>query len=119
MEEPERKYGPLLDCDVAAAAEWIIHGGDSLFDEISETRFELAMDDRNGEEGNEGTHQRQQTPVGPLYKGKAGCSLDRWRFWKQRFGEVGKLLGAEVKGSAIRAQERMTEIKQNLDSLLN
>jgi hypothetical protein len=72
--EEQTSQGPILNCNVAAAAEWIVHGGRALFRQI--TNEELSDKDL------------RSTGSGSLYNGKAGPSPDRWRFWKQRFREL-------------------------------
>ncbi|KAI9771508.1 MAG: hypothetical protein M1840_002128 [Geoglossum simile] len=69
--ENQKPQGPLLDCHVAAAAVWIAYGGSVLFKQI--TNEELS--DR----------ESRLTAGGSLYNGRLGLSLERWRFWKQRF----------------------------------
>ena len=48
--------------------------------------------------------------VGPLFKGKATLTMERWHFWEKRFGEVTKLLDVEAETSALKAQIRMKNI---------
>ena len=63
----------LLDCNVAAAAQWIIHSGEVLFSFLEDDEAESETD-------------RYWT--GPLWKGKDTLSVSRWKFWKQRFSEI-------------------------------
>jgi hypothetical protein len=68
--EEETKYPEDKDCRVAAAAQWIIHSGQSIF------RMILTPDDLS-------PGSKALLP-GRLYDGEAGYSLHRWRFWKER-----------------------------------
>lgn len=113
LEQPPKVYRSSLNCAVAAAAEWIIHSGYFIFERITE----LGTDGRSGERRGEGD-ESSRVSVGPLFKGKAGLTMERWHFWKQRFGEVRKLLDAQAKKKAIKAQMKMKKIEQKRLQLL-
>jgi len=53
----------------------------------------------------------QSLRVGTLFPGPPGASLERWRLWKKRFGELGGQLGHEAKeaGAVMEAIERNAE----------
>lgn len=107
LEQPPKAYKPSLNCAVAAAAEWIIHSGYFIFGRLTE----LGKDGKSGE-GRGEEDESIGVGVGPLFGGKAGLTMERWHFWKQRFGEVRKLLDAQAKKQATKAQMRMNEIEQ-------
>lgn len=68
-------------------------------------RTELAG---RGHEGDESS----RLSIGPLFRGKAGLTIERWQFRKQWFEEVSKLLDAQVlKKNAIKAQMSMKKIE--------
>lgn len=113
LEQPPEAYRSSLNCAVAAAAEWIIHSGFFIFERL----IELGTDGISGERTGEGDESRRVS-IGPLFKGKAGLTMERWQFWKQRFGEVGNLLDAQVKTKAIKAQMSMEKIEQKRMQLL-
>lgn len=60
--------GPALDYYIPIAADWISQTGSVLFG--------CEEDSSSGDQG------------GRLWKGKPGFSVERWAFWKKRFGEV-------------------------------
>ncbi|KAL1961897.1 hypothetical protein VTN77DRAFT_930 [Rasamsonia byssochlamydoides] len=91
--EQQNPPGPVLDCAVATASEWIIHSHEVLFKQCA-----------NGDFGSEGS---QSTLGGPLYNGNAGLSLDRWQFWKQRFRELSEQVNGQVKQDAADAADNM------------
>ena len=70
-EEPDararayHRQGPILDCHVPVAAEWIFRCGHVLY--TSHKSFGAA------------------SKGGRLWKGAEGFSPERWQFWKQRF----------------------------------
>ena len=86
--------GPELDCLVAVAADWISLCGPSLLDNDEDVA------------GGDG---------GPAWDGKAGLSLERWQFWKQRFGEIGEhdKIDKQTRQIAKVAKDRMEEIEQS------
>jgi hypothetical protein len=90
--------GPKLDCDVAAAAQWIVHGGEVLFAECAPK-----AEAQGGEES-------RALASGQLYQGKSGLFVERWMFWKKRFGEICAQEG-EKGGMANEARDRMEDIE--------
>ena len=100
--EPDRRarafhtQGPILDCDVPIAAQWIKHCGHVLIGStpVSETW---------GKSGN-------------LWKGKPGFSPERWHFWKQRFGEMREhdQVNEQTKEVAAEAYDLMVTYKKEL-----
>lgn len=96
----EPSAGPKLDCDVAAAAEWIVHSGSCLFSEWSDD--EVDEEDRS-------------TEAGTLYHGKYGLCPERWQFWKSRFGEISKQVGGDTQKAAVEAKDKMEAIEQRRD----
>lgn len=113
LEQPPEVYRSSLNCAVAAAAEWVIHSGCFIFERLTE----LGTDGKCGERRGEGD-ESSRVSIGPLFKGKAGLTMERWNFWKQRFGELRKLLDAQVKKKAIKAQMSMKKIEQKRIQLL-
>lgn len=93
LEEPSE--GSKLDCDVAAAAQWIAHSGPLL--------SKLVRENPHGED------DRALAP-GKLYKGKGGWCPERWQFWKQRLGEIGEQSGADAKAVALDVKKTMEAI---------
>lgn len=90
----------LWACQVRAAAEWIRQSGQALFDLLSDA--DLDED-----------HARR-TAAGRLYKGKAGLCLERWQFWKERFGEVPRRGDVELGKWALEVVSRMEAIEQKV-----
>ncbi|KAH0559380.1 hypothetical protein GP486_004104 [Trichoglossum hirsutum] len=88
---------PVVNCYVTAATEWVAHGGKALFRCFSDG----PLDD-------ETVHL---TGNGHLYWGRTGLSLERWRFWKRRFQEIGERVDEDVKRKAIAAIGKMNEIE--------
>ncbi|MCJ1401020.1 hypothetical protein MMC11_004232 [Xylographa trunciseda] len=89
-----QRQGPVLDCHVPAAVEWIMRCGDTLF--ACEQEF-----------------ARKMAVGGRLWKGKQGYCPERWLLWKLRFGEVGDgAWGSErTRALAKVAEMRMEEIE--------
>src|SRR6266566_5183426 len=82
----ENPHNPpeLGDCYVISAAQWILYAGKELFSDRRQPRD--AKD--------------QSLRTGTLFPGPPGVSLERWQFWKKRFGELGAQLGNEAKKEA-------------------
>jgi hypothetical protein len=93
----------IMSCEVVAASQWIIHSDKVLFKRLS---------DEDCDEDWE-----RVTRTGPLYQGRHGLCLERWRFWSRRFREIGEEVGEEVepdaKDNAIRAAEMMEALAGN------
>lgn len=113
LEKPPEVYRSSLICAVAAAAEWIILSGCFIFERLTE----LGTDGKSGDRRGEGD-ESSRVSIGPLFRGMAGLTMERWHFWKQRFGEVRKLLDAQVKKKAIKAQMSMKKIEQKCIQIL-
>lgn len=90
--------GPRLACDAAAAAEWTTHSGNVLFQELEK---ETEDEERDG-----------AIASGTLYKGKGVLSLDRWQFWKQRFGDISEQETGTTQTVAQEAKTKMEAIEQ-------
>lgn len=96
--------GPRIDYSIAAAAQWIIHSGRSLFRSQGEER---------------GYANERATMGGPLWQGRSGLSLARWQFWQQRFIGISRMLNGNVKRIAIEAEQKMAAIEQEQHPLLS
>lgn len=59
--------------DVPGAAVWVFYAGDFLFNSRREW---------------EPTGNRSVAQGGPLWQGKPGFCVERWQFWKERFGAI-------------------------------
>ena len=66
------KQGPRLDVYVPLAVIWIFLCGNVIF----------------GHCRNPGTHNQSYNDAGKNWKGGNGFSVERWNFWKKRFGEI-------------------------------
>ncbi|KAI9934108.1 hypothetical protein AWENTII_000474 [Aspergillus wentii] len=88
--------GPKLDCDVIAAAEWIIHSGDVLLKQINQDRGVRSYFEKVG--------------AGSLYQREDTLNTGRWQFWKRRFGEIKEQVSEDGKIAAQRAIDRMEEL---------
>ncbi|KAI9793195.1 MAG: hypothetical protein M1816_000616 [Peltula sp. TS41687] len=88
------RQGPVLDCFVPVAAEWISIAGQAL------------LDGGHKDYGGAGDGGR-------LWKGKRGFSPERWQFWKERFGVISEheQVSDETKQVAREAKDRMTKIE--------
>ncbi|RLL96285.1 hypothetical protein CFD26_106374 [Aspergillus turcosus] len=88
-----------LDGEVAAAAMWMVYGGETLFSQLAD-----AVQDEEKE--------RMMKP-GTLYSGQGQLCLERWQFWKRRFGESEQIqVNDETKGVIRLAREKMEKIEQ-------
>ncbi|KAI5917996.1 hypothetical protein F4810DRAFT_694175 [Camillea tinctor] len=63
------------DADAAAAAQWILYAGQTLF------RFVQLPELCD-------SHELNLTDPGPLYTGEKGFTVKRWRFWIEGFSRV-------------------------------
>ncbi|KAF7177977.1 hypothetical protein CNMCM7691_006617 [Aspergillus felis] len=84
----------------AAAAMWMVYGGEILFSQLA-----------NGVQDEE--RERLMKP-GTLYSGQGQLCLERWQFWKQRFGEISEQIQVddETKWVIQLAKEKMERIEQ-------
>ncbi|KAF7155551.1 hypothetical protein CNMCM6106_004697 [Aspergillus hiratsukae] len=88
-----------LDGEVAAAAMWMVYGGETLFSQLAD-----AVQDEEKE--------RMMKP-GTLYSGQGQLCKERWQFWKRRFGEMRQVQVNEETQEVIRlAREKMEKIEQ-------
>ncbi|GFF51678.1 hypothetical protein IFM61606_02308 [Aspergillus udagawae] len=89
-----------LEGEGAAAAMWMVYGGEKLFSQLVD-----AVQDEEIE--------RLMKP-GTLYSGQGQLCLERWQFWKRRFGEISEQIQAdeETKGVIQLAWEKMERIEQ-------
>ncbi|RHZ63634.1 DUF3632 domain-containing protein [Aspergillus thermomutatus] len=89
-----------LDGEVAAAAMWMVYGGESMFTQLADT----VQDEEK---------ERMMKP-GTLYSGQGQLCLERWQFWKRRFGEMSEQIqvNGETKGAIRLAREKMEMIEQ-------
>lgn len=85
--------GPVLDCHVAVAAEWIRQCGRAFY----------ASTEDFGTAGAGGSQ----------WKGKGGYCKERWQFWKQRFGEIAEeeQVNAQTRQMAQEAEKMMAEVE--------
>jgi hypothetical protein len=65
--------------NVPAAAVWVFHAGNFLFRSQREWVF---VPEKGNAEG------RSVAYGGPLWQGKTGSCIERWDFWKERFGVI-------------------------------
>ena len=86
-----------MNCNVATAAEWILHGGEAVFRYMSKD-----MDE----------DEARWVAAGSLFPGKSGSLRERWKFWKIRFSEVSQQVDEDVREQAIRAVEKMEKLEQ-------
>ncbi|KAF8972226.1 hypothetical protein BDZ97DRAFT_1913447 [Flammula alnicola] len=102
-EEPDQrskaylKQGPRLDVYVPLAGIWILLCGNVIFAHCR----------------NPGTPLADFKDAGKDWKGANGFSIERWNFWKKKFGEVKAHDQAceKTKGLAARAEEVMHRIE--------
>ncbi|EPE05815.1 hypothetical protein F503_08346 [Ophiostoma piceae UAMH 11346] len=100
------RYRVVYEMHVQAASQWILLGGTAIFSDA------FRGDCYDGERGH------QITRPGKLYKkrgGRPGLDMTRWRFWRQRFEELGGGGGKartsdKVRAEALQAARRMDEI---------
>ena len=97
LEEPT-KAKSIMNCEVAAAAEWILHAEERLTGMFHE---------------DVGPVVARETEPGALYQGKAGLCRARWAFWKMRFAEIGnsKQVDEDVGEVALRAAQKMRTVE--------
>lgn len=90
---------------VPAASQWILKAGATV---------ERFCRERANNDGEMGVKRWIGGDDGgdSMWDGEEGFSVERWAFWKKRFGEMGRLEGAErvVRRSAVEAEEEMGRI---------
>lgn len=94
------------DCNVMAAAQWILWHGQTL--------FKLVIFDHSEEDANDkGNWWFGKAFVGPVIEPR---SIYRWRFWKAGFEAVEKASDAsdECKNIAKRAARVMASLEENM-----
>ncbi|KAB8235887.1 DUF3632 domain-containing protein [Aspergillus alliaceus] len=96
LEEPPEIPGSGFH--VRAAAEWIKHSGVFLYGAAIH--------------GTEGHEERLSAATGSLYPGTNVMCLERWGFWKCRFGYIGEKGDDYTKNVALRARREMELIEQ-------
>ncbi|KAK2875606.1 hypothetical protein FQN49_001566 [Arthroderma sp. PD_2] len=112
LEEKPSTSAESYNCDVAAAAQWILHSGSYLLKEVK-SDADKEIQEQEEDEGEAKPNRGQPLAAGSLYKGKGKARLcpERWQFWKQQFGEITQQ-GAEenVKSIAQQAKEKMDSV---------
>ncbi|KAA8647173.1 hypothetical protein EYZ11_003851 [Aspergillus tanneri] len=97
LEEPSEIS--RLECNVPAAAEWIRLSGELLY--------------RQAIHGTEGKEEIPSVATGSLYNGKNTMCLERWKFWKCRFGDIGEEADKHIRQVALKARREMEVIEQD------
>ncbi|EAL91609.1 hypothetical protein KXW98_007937 [Aspergillus fumigatus] len=89
-----------LDGEVAAAAMWMVYGGENLFSQLTHE-----VPDQETE--------RMMRP-GPLFSGLGQLSPERWQFWKLRFEDLSEQIQVtdETKQVIRLAREKMERVQQ-------
>jgi hypothetical protein len=85
-------------CNIRAAAEWIKHGGTSLY--------------REAIHGIDYNEERLSAATGSLYTGNNTMCTERWEFWKSRFDDIGEESDRPIKQVALKARREMEVIEQ-------
>ena len=100
-------HGEILNATVPPAAQWICHAGDSLHAYCKDT-LESSVESRK--------EDSRMVECGELYKGSRDVDLNRWRFWKRRFGDISGYedLAEHTRRIAQKACEKMGEIDGTL-----
>lgn len=102
LEEPTAK-GPLMDCRVWVATEWILNCSDLLEKEMKASNEELTKD----EAGIRGTGKLCDDSI-------TSRSWQRWEFWKKRLAEIEK--EADGLGLEEETRKRVEESLKVLES---
>lgn len=104
LEEAPTKEGPLMDCRVWIAAEWIANSSEVLRNEMMRPSDELTERDATS------------TSVGQLLlsDGISPRSLQRWQFWKKRLAEIAD--EAESLGIVEETRKHIDEALKIMDS---
>ena len=97
LEEPSQRK-EILNCEVSAAAQWMLQGGADLFKRL---------------DGDLSDEETRMTKPGSLYDGRAGLCRERWDFWKKRFADVGEQVDSDPGQEANAAAQRMSEIEKS------
>ncbi|KAI0378644.1 hypothetical protein F5Y04DRAFT_142704 [Hypomontagnella monticulosa] len=101
LEEPPLK-GPLLECQLWVASEWIIYCADLIFEDVN-----------SKEELNEAMARVLRR--GSLCADKPPLGIERWEFWKKRFSDLSA--DADSLGLNSTLSERMTEALKKMESV--
>lgn len=88
-----------LSCNTSAAAEWITHSGEMLFEKFGE--------EKDMQEG-----QGWTSADGPS-KGRESIPRDTWVFWRHHFDILGDKGSGTVKLVAQEAKRKMQAIEKN------
>ena len=110
FEQPNKQevYENVKDIYISGAAQWILWYGQRLFQSLMFSG-EVTRD------------QLKSWQPGPLYIGKPGLSIHRWRFWQNAFlkvasghdeGEKGH--GEECRSLALRAADIMGALERSM-----
>lgn len=102
-QEPDRrakmyiKQGPRLEAYVPLAGIWILFAGNVIFGHCCTPR--------TVESGDRGRNRN--------WKGPNGFSIERWNFWKKRFGEIKEhdQAGEKIKEIAAEAEDAMIKFE--------
>lgn len=96
LEEPCE--GQALECNVVVAMVWIKHAGHILY----------ALAVNTGEDTD-----ILEAANGLFYEGRSMLCLERWEFWKRRFGELGGHLEGNAYHVAFEARKEMEAIERS------
>lgn len=100
----DERHADELWINVPAAAVWVLYAGNFLFRSQREWVFVP-------EEGN--LEGRSVAYGGPLWQGKTGSCIERWEFWKERFGVIVETenVDEDTRSWADSARRKMEEIQ--------
>jgi hypothetical protein len=79
--------GAMLDIEIIIVKEWLLNAGDMLFETCKEGKQHCLLRNAKDFKDEFGRKERE------LWKGDSGASLERWRFWKERLGQIEKDVG--------------------------
>ncbi|KAJ5611713.1 hypothetical protein N7528_008818 [Penicillium herquei] len=100
-DEPHRSKG-MVEYRIRAAAQWILHSGQAIFDNLDSKFTERELN---------------EMAEGPLYKGKEGLCLERWNFWKASFQAYGGDRSGEVSEETASVCRRVVEMMTETGSI--
>ena len=103
-EHHESRRGVPREIWVLAVAQWILWYGQSLFKQVL-FQGEVSLNDL-----------RAWRP-GPLYKGKANLSLDRWHFWRDGYSAMASSRKEEEKGYSEECRDVAAKAAGMMDAL--
>ncbi|KAI2622989.1 hypothetical protein GGS26DRAFT_600615 [Hypomontagnella submonticulosa] len=105
---PEAGF-PKPETRVRVASEWVIQSASRL---LNDSLYHACQEYREGERG-KGYPYR----AGPLFSGASGFSLERWCFWKRRFGETKSEVDEDLHTVIDQAIHAMTQAETELGKL--